>query len=453
MSSGETIAARPVLVTVYLGAHFRALLPTSRFLVGQGTSVTVLFARPYPGWETDAGMALELGFQAHDAAGRAFQSGSNPLSKKEKNMLRLSARSVLRAGWKLRAYAAHVRCMIGRLRPAAILLPEENIEYLGHVLTRQAAALGVPSLVLPYTLDNPLEACEAYHQHPRHHVTGAVRQWFAAGHPQWVRKHRDVALFRLPFRAALAMQPLGYAPPYPWQNTCSFANKVVLESAASSRAYRALGIPAEKMEIVGSTVHDEMAAISRDESRLKAALLGGLGLDPSRPVFLAAIPPDQFNTDRRGCEFTSHAEVVAFWLETLAATGWNVIVNLHPHLKPESIDFGSWPNVKYCERPTADVIPLCDVFVACISATIRWAIAAGKPVINHDLYLYRYDDYNDAPGVVHVETKAEFATEVAQMAKQAPPTVPHPEWGILDGKSGERLLTLLNSLTTSSNPA
>ena len=453
MSLGETIAARPVLVTVYLGAHFRALLPTSRFLAGQGTSVTVLFARPYPGWEKDAGMALELGFQAQDAVGRAFQSGSNPLSKKEKNMLRLSARSVLRAGWKLRAYAVHVRRMIGRLRPAAILLPEENIEYLGHVLTRQAAVLGVPSLVLPYTLDNPLEACEAYHQHPRHRVTGVVRQWFAARHPQWVRQHRDVALFRLPFRAALAMQQLGYAPPDPWQNTCSFANKVVLESAASSRSYRALGIPAEKMEIVGSAVHDEMAAISRDESRLKAALLGELGLDPSRPVFFAAIPPDQFNTDRRGCEFASHAEVVAFWLETLAATGWNVIVNLHPHLKPESIDFGSWPNVRYCARPTADVIPLCDVFVACISATIRWAIAAGKPVINHDLYLYRYDDYNDAPGVVHVETKADFATEVGRIAKQAQPTVPHPEWGILDGKSGERLLTLLNSLTTSSNPA
>jgi hypothetical protein len=453
MSLGETIAARPVLVLVYLGAHFRALLPTSRFLAGQGTSVDVLFARPYPGWEKDAGTALELGFQALDAAGRAFQSGSNPLSKQEKNMLRLSARSVLRAGWKLRAYAAHVRRIVGRLRPVAILLPEENIEYLGHVLTRQAAVLGVPSLVLPYTLDNPLEACEAYHQHPRHRVTGAVRQWFAARHPQWVRQHRDVALFRLPFRAALAMQQLGYAPPDPWQNTCSFASKVVLESAAASCAYRALGVPGEKMVVVGSAVHDEMAAVVSDESRQKAALLDELGLDASKPVFLAAIPPDQFNTNRQGCEFGSHAEVVAFWLETLAATGWNVIVNLHPHLKLEGIDFGSWPNVKHCARPTADVIPLCDIFVASISATIRWAIAAGKPVINHDLYLYRYDDYNDAPGIVHVETKAAFAHAVSCMVKDRPEAVPHPDWGILDGKSGERLLTLLNSLATSSNPA
>jgi hypothetical protein len=175
-------------------------------------SVAVLFARPYPGWEKDAGTALELGFQALDAAGRAFQSGSNPLSKKEKNMLRLSARSVIRAGWKLRAYATHVRRIVGHLRPAAILLPEENIEYLSHVLTRQSAALGVPSLILPYTLDNPLEACEAYHQHPRHRVAGMARQWFAARHPHWVRLHGGVALFRLPFRAAWAMQQLGYAP-------------------------------------------------------------------------------------------------------------------------------------------------------------------------------------------------------------------------------------------------
>ncbi|MBL9130462.1 MAG: hypothetical protein JNG86_04635, partial [Verrucomicrobiaceae bacterium] len=420
-----------------------SLLPTARFLHESGRAVLVHFARPYPGWEADVALARENGFQAADAAGRDVTAQIQPLTKAEKNLTRLSARSFFRAGLKLRAYAAHVRAFITRTRPAAILLPEENLEYLSHVLTREATRLGVPSLVLPYTLDNPLEACEAYHCHPRHRVSGTLRQWFAKKHPQWAREHRGVTLLRIPFPAALAMQQFGFAPPDPWQNTCSFATRVLLESDAARRAYASSGIPDEKFAIIGSTVHDRMAAILSREAENRAELLHELGLDPKRPVFLAAIPPDQFNTKRAGCEFASHAEIVTFWLETLSATGWNVIVNLHPHLKPEEIDFGAWPNVKYSARPTAEVIPLCDVFVASISATIRWAVACGKTVINHDLYLYRYDDYTGAPGVIHLETKAAFTAEVARVATQPPASTPHSDWGILDGKSGERLKNLL----------
>lgn len=441
--------ARRVLVVVYLGAHWRSLLPTAQFLAESGHAVHVLFARPYPGWEADAAQAAQHGFEAADAAGRTVTPGMQPLSKKQRNQCRLSARSVLRAGFKLRAYAAQVRDFLMRMRPAAIFLPEENLEYLSHVLTREAARLGVPSLVLPYTLDNPLEACEAYHGHPRHQVRGFFRRWFIQKHPHWAREHRGTALLRLPFRAALAMQWFGFAPPDPWQNTCSFASRVLLESEAARRAYASSGIPDEKFAIIGSAVHDRMAVILSCEADNRAGLLQELALDPKQPVFLAAIPPDQFNTGRSGGEFAAHREIVAFWLETLAATGWSVVVNLHPHLKPEKIDFGAWPNVKYCSRPTAEVIPLCDVFVASISATIRWAVACGKTVINHDLYLYRYDDYKGAPGVLHLETKADFAAEVARIARQVPQAVPHAEWGILDGKSGERLLSLLSTLISS----
>lgn len=434
-----------VLVVVHLGAHFRSLMPTARFLHDNGRDVLVHFARPYPGWEADVALARDNGFHAADAAGRDVTAQIQALTKAEKNLTRLSARSFFRAGLKLRAYGAHVRTFITRARPAAILLPEENLEYLSHVFTREAAKLGVPSLVLPYTLDNPLEACEAYQSHPRHQAQGWFRRRFIQNHPQWARQHRGTTLLRLPFRTALAMQQFGFAPPDPWQNTCSFASRVLLESDAARRAYATSGIPEEKFAVIGSAVHDRMAAILSRETENRAALLQELGLDPARPVFLAAIPPDQFNTGRTGGEFSAHHEIVAFWLKTLAATGWNVVVNLHPHLKPEKIDFGAWPNVKYCARPTAEVIPLCDVFVASISATIRWAISCGKTVINHDLYLYRYDDYHGAPGVIHLETKDQFAVEVARVAQEAPKAVPHADWGILDGKSGERLKTLLDS--------
>jgi hypothetical protein len=182
-----------------------------------------------------------------------------------------------------------------------------------------------------------------------------------------------------------------------------------------------------------------------------------LQIDSSRAILLVAIPPDQFSTKRAACEFASHAEIVSFWLDSLAATGWNVVVNLHPHLDPEKIPLGSHPNVRLCQRSVAELLPLCDVFVACISATIRWAIACGKPVLNHDLYRYGYDDYRSAPGVVHVTTRDEFSLEVARMTTDAvyleqlrlAQASVAADWGVLDGKSGERLLALLAELRDS----
>lgn len=200
-----------------------------------------------------------------------------------------------------------------------------------------------------------------------------------------------------------------------------------------------------------------MAAILQDEGANRPALPEGLDLDLKPPVFLAAIPLDQFNTQRLDCEFVNHAEVITFWIKALAATDWNVVVNLHPHLKPELITLDTHPNVRLCQRPVAELLPLCDAFVACISATIRWAIAAAKPALNYDRYRYGYDDYRSAPGVVHVMTREEFSCEVTHIADDAA----HREqltlaqaslaadWGILDGKCGERLLDLFNLLRQS----
>jgi hypothetical protein len=341
-----------------------------------------------------------------------------------------------------------------------VVIPEENIGYLSTIVVKAAHSAYAKCMVVPYTIDNPQEAAEAYYQRRAFQVfpDGSAtkehhREVFAAWFPQWTRTHKGVTIFRFPWRIVFAFELLRLAPPNPWQNTCSFADAVCVESEAISKMHKKSGVDASKIHVIGSVVLDQMARLAKEADFHKAVMLEELGLDPSRPVFLVALPPDQFNTGREDCEFVDHSAVVAFWLETLAATGWNVAVNLHPHLKSQDIDFGSWTNVKYCARPTAEVIPLCDVYVASISATIRWAIACGKTVINHDLYLYRYDDYIGAPGVIHLETKAQFAAEVARVAQEVPRAVPHADWGILDGKSGERLLNLLSSLTSSSPPS
>lgn len=442
-----------VVFVAYIRTHILALRPQAEWLKARGVDVSFYLASKKCLRADDRDLLMSHGIDCFMYDGSSSTGVEMPHWESRRDPVGYSYRRPDSCWRQMFRASRFYTDLLKAWKADALVLPEENVGYMTNMLVCIAKSLGIRALVMPYTLDNPLEAAEAYYQSKHFVVDSWWRKWFARRYPHWARCHKGIELLRLPFWAAVMTEHFGFAPKDPWQNTCNFADAVAVESEADAHEHEAKGIPKGKLMVIGSVVLDQIAEVLHDSERLKASLLADLGLDPSKPVFMAAIPPDQFNTDREGCEFGSHAEIVAFWLESLAATGWNVIVNLHPHLKPENMNFGSWPNVKYCARPTADVIPLCDVFVACISATIRWAIAAGKPVINHDLYLYRYDDYTDAPGIVHVETKAAFADAVSCMVKDRPEAVPHPDWGILDGKSGERLLSLLHSLTTSRNHA
>lgn len=445
-----------VIFTAHLRTHFRALAPPAAWLRERGHDSAFYFAARYHGCDEDAVEARAAGHRVISFDG-AEDAAEMPLWRGRKEPTAVPARSFFRCLLKYHVVKRFYRALIARLRPDVLVLPEENVGYLSHLLVRQAQACGAAVVVMPYTIDNPVEAAEALLQNAACVVRGGLRRGFARRHPGWVFEHKGTKLLRLPFPAAAAMQWTGLAPARPWQNVASFADAAAFECEVLRARHAMAGADGVDLRVTGSCALDGMAVVLREAAALRGSLLRELGLDPAKPVFLAAIPPDIFKSKQRKVEFADHAEVVTFWIDTLAATGWNVVVNLHPHLKPELIQLGSHPNVRLCQRPVAELLPLCDVFVACISATIRWAIAAGKPVINHDLYRYGYDDYRSAPGVLHVTTREEFCREVARITTD---TVYREEvrlaqasvaadWGILDGGSGERLLALFSELITS----
>src|SRR5262249_8500449 len=122
----------------------------------------------------------------------------------------------------------------------------------------------------------------------------------------------------------------------------------------------------------------------------------------------------------------------------------------HPRVAMETLTPFAGPNVKFTWQPTAELIPLCDLYVASISATIRWALACGIPVINYDTYRYRYGDYDAAPGLVSVESLQEFQQVItrfvedplfaAELAERQ--TAAMGQWGILDDKLEDRFAAL-----------
>ena len=108
-------------------------------------------------------------------------------------------------------------------------------------------------------------------------------------------------------------------------------------------------------------------------------------------------------------------------------------------------------NVRIAARRTSELVPLCDLYVASVSSTIRWAIACGKPVINYDVYRYRYTDFLNLDGVLVIEEQSEFREivrrldnepdELAQLRERQEAVA--PRWGFLDGRCSDRILQLL----------
>jgi hypothetical protein len=109
------------------------------------------------------------------------------------------------------------------------------------------------------------------------------------------------------------------------------------------------------------------------------------------------------------------------------------------------------PNVRIAPRRTSELVPLCDLYVASVSSTIRWAIACGKPVINYDVYRYRYTDFMNIDAVLFTEEYAEYCGWIRKLAEQPEELEAlrqkqvrnAPRWGFLDGRCSERILKVL----------
>ena len=124
----------------------------------------------------------------------------------------------------------------------------------------------------------------------------------------------------------------------------------------------------------------------------------------------------------------------------------NVLVNPHPRCPKDVLAGLNEPNMRIVPTDIASLIPLCDVYVASMSATISMVLACGLPVINYDVYRYGYDDFARAERIEKVVTRQEFEQALPRMLSNLPPAVPSPTWGVLDGRVGQRLLKLFDRL-------
>jgi len=343
---------------------------------------------------------------------------------------------------------------LDEVKPDAIVLAEDNVETLSTIFVAVAGKRSIPCIVIPFTIPNSNEPARYYLNNQLYRAKGPLARFVVWFWPKWLLRYEGTELLRQPAATALCQELMGFSSPAPWILNRGKAAAIALDSEAQSDIYLRMGFPRAQLRVIGDLNGALFHQILENKRQLTAELFGRHGLKPGRPLVLCGFPPDQYEgADSVGFEFLDYHALIKAWIRSFEDLGdrANVLIRPHPRVRADRLNVSLNSNIRLTWEPTAELIPLSNVYVAAASSTIRWAIACGTPVINYDTFRYRYDDFKAVAGVMPVESLDEFrklldaflddpafagrlvATQRSAMGY----------WGELDGKTDERLAALL----------
>lgn len=350
---------------------------------------------------------------------------------------------------------AAARAVLSAAQPAAMVACEDGISaaLAVHTAARQAA---IPVVVVPYgygvrrDLEIALDAKAAHGE-----LITASGRWgglIQSYAPQWLKTGHHAGALMYPEAYILAAESLGITLRDAWIIHGGHADRICVESEQMKRAYLAEGVPEQKLALTGTPYCDVMVRAAERNPAALAAVRQPRRIDPGGTRVLVSWPPNYHGDRAAFSEFATYREM------SLTVLGWlsrqprcAVTVSLHPATLAADRAALVENGVRLTDDYVIELIPQHDVFVTYFSSTIRWAVAAGKPVINFDLYKLGLSVYDAAPGVQSVSSFADFQREVTRLAtsdaafaEQAGRQIAvAPEWGTLDGLNTARVADVI----------
>ena len=320
--------------------------------------------------------------------------------------------------------------IIQKERPEIVILGGDLVSYDTAHLIKASHKCGIKALLHPSFMADYTEAAQAIFNDKSYDGTRFWNRHVTNRLPGWAMRYHGKDLVRLPAGRIVARHLLHIAPPNPWTLHSGYSDKILVESGAMENMCILEGLPGKKLRITGSAAHDQMFEEMKNKN-------------PIEKVVVTALPPDMI-ASRPQCDFKTYDDLVRFWVSSITEISrnrgyLNIVVCLHPSVDVKSfLWLEKEYEVKISRNPTYIEIARCNLFVASVSSVIQWAIACGRPVINYDVYRYKYVDYVAAPGVKTIEEKDQFLQLL-----NFPPSP--PEWvniffGKIDGKAHERLI-------------
>ncbi len=477
-----------IVLIIHTNTYFPGLLPLALSLQKIGNFEPVfLFARHYPHLAEDIKIcqreSISVLFENGVEQTLALQEKLNVGHNRKKELPLFIQKWKRRFGWirsKSFLYLVEkalstlslfdviiqyqkLSCLMGDFRKtirneniSLVILPADNrYDLAAYIKAAHHEKIGV--VVVPQFMASALEWAEYVWNQQQHHGRKLMNKVAGILYPRWKLDFKDRTLVALPGAQIIAREWLKIAPPLPWVLHSGATDYMALESNAVRDYCLAEGLPSEKLVVTGSIAHDMIFDQLSDRENKHTELCQKLGYQEDHPIILSALPPDVLYMDRPECDFQIYSELVEFWCKSISAVpGYNHIVALHPSVQCDEMKYLEKFDLKITREPTANIIPLCDIFVASISSTIQWAIACGIPVLNYDVFRYRYTDYQNVDGVITLEEKQDFLHALTKMTTnpdyyagvRVNQSKDAENWGCLDGKVAERLDNLFTSLIT-----
>ena len=340
-----------------------------------------------------------------------------------------------------------------------LLVTRDGIGHNYNILVKAAKRMNISVVIIPFTVANAVEPALKIYLDYNHRIKSGIARMVASIYSNWVYKFRGSKLLRLRAPHILASELFGFGTKQPWLDYSGNADFIAVESEFMKDYYLSENIPNAKLKFTGSLYEDKLTVNIKNGENEKRALFDKYGWDISKKLILCAFPPiyegREKLLDQNYFYFKTLGELIDFWIDSLVScSNAQVIINPHPRSKLKFMKHIEEKGVVIITDELVKLMPLCDIFVASMSATIRMAVACGKPVLNYDMNKYGYTDFIDIAGVITVEEKDQFEQELKKLTDQeeyykqveAAQIEKSNYFGTLDGKAKERTLKVLDDL-------
>jgi hypothetical protein len=392
-----------------------------------------------------------------DFSDSAGEIALSPAPRLRQRLIRLAtplpimAEALRKYGTLHRTALTRATAALRRLEPSVLIVSEDGISSNLHLMAA-ARHLGIPVLDVPYgnavreEFDTDLERKSRSGDLKR--AEGVERWLLRATAPQWLKTGSFADALMFPPDYTLAAEYFGVTLRDAWIVHGGFAERLCVENAIGLARYRREGIPVAKMIFTGSPYCDEVVAAIADDPAARAAFRRPVRIETGRVRALVSWPPS-FHDQRGGLsEFASYEEMTRTVLGFLHnLPGLRLTVSLHPAVSDGIRTMLAADGIPVSDDHVVGLIPRHDVFLTYFSSTIRWAIAAGKPVVNYDAYRLGLDIYDGAPGYVNATSFAALRDLMTPLTR-APGRFEQmadaqcgvaPDWGLMDGRCSERI--------------
>lgn len=356
----------------------------------------------------------------------------------------------------------YAKSVFDNFRPDIVIFGQEFPGSPNALLTKLCNQYGTPTLIIPFAVGTTREMVESLADKSDYEVRSSLLNRMSAFFfPHWVNYYAGKRLLRLPGKTIMFLEVLGLAPEHPWLPNNSRVTCIAVESPEMVRYHRRMRFPESQLRFTGAAYDDVLAGARQSAKVLKQKLCRRLRIDPEKPLLVCAWPTNQFGSRFIPFEFDNYKQLCQAWAKALSLAarlaGFNVVIRPHPVTDPEFLVSILKPyqlHNKITDIDTLELVPVCDLFVACVSSTLRWAIACGIPAVNYDCYDYGYTDFDPAKGLSTVKKYADFELVLQRLTEDAGAYAEarrlqaecSAEWGIHDGQSMERILKLIGEL-------